>query len=229
MIWVTLALVVAITVSLIHEPPTRCCRLMRKPVSLVDVSVHRTVTVVPARVAKGLVGADGNVPPVVIVIVTVADPCSDPESVARAVMVCVPATRSVRVNVAPVPIVPCRLDDQVMLALRLPSWVSLAVPVNVISVPTVNEPPLPGELMATVGAVLVPPPPLPAIAAAMSTTPPVTQRPESDDTGLAVDRILLRTCAYVSVGFAAVTRATAPATCGHAIDVPLRYEYPLVP
>jgi len=84
-IWVTLAAVVAITVSLVQVLPTRFCRLMRNPVSLLEVSVQRTVTVVPDSVADGLVGAEGSVPPAVIVMVTVAVPCREPESVALAV------------------------------------------------------------------------------------------------------------------------------------------------
>ena len=139
-------------------------------------------------------GAVGGVDALVTVTVTVDDDVRLPLSTALAVIVWVPTTRLLRVNVPPVPSAPWRFEVHVIDAVSEPSCVSFAEPVNVIVAPETNDEPLPGEVIATVGAVLLPPPPPPPSAAATSSTPPVTQRPESDATGRAVDMMRFLTC-----------------------------------
>ena len=52
-------------------------------------------------------------------------------------IVCVPTTKSDRLNDPPVPICPCKLEVHTSDAVRLPSCVSLADPVNDTAVPLV--------------------------------------------------------------------------------------------
>src|SRR5688572_15750208 len=96
-----------------------------------SVAPMRTVTPVPTTAVTLLFAAIGAVLAAVTAIVIDADPGSPPESVTDAVMVCEPAVRVLVENVAPEPITPSRLDVHDRLFVRLPSSVSVAVPVNV--------------------------------------------------------------------------------------------------
>ena len=69
-------------------------------------------------------------------------------------MTCVPAD-SARLKLPPLPIVPSRLDVQVILDVSVPSSTSSADPENRIVVAAVYEVPPSGELMRTAGAVFV--------------------------------------------------------------------------
>ena len=80
----------------------------------------------------------------------VIDPDNPGASVHVSVMVCVPVD-SVRVNDAPVPISPSRLERQRALWLTLPSSGSVQVPVNVIG-PAIDAP-FGGDVMLATGGV----------------------------------------------------------------------------
>ncbi len=56
-----------------------------------------------------------------------------------------------------------------------------------------------------------------------SSRPPVTVLPASDGVGMVAARIAALICAALAFGFSDFYSATAPATCGEAIDVP-EYE-----
>jgi hypothetical protein len=56
----------------------------------------------------------------------------------------------------------------------------------------------------------------------------VTVKPAREDVGFAAPRIAARICAAVAVGNAAAYKATAPDTCGVAMDVPLYEAYEFV-
>lgn len=77
-----------------------------------------------------------------------------PESVTEAVIVCMPTDRLEVEIMSPEPIPPSMLDVQVRLPLRLPSSVSLAVPVKITELPDKYELPGAGEVIAIVGEVL---------------------------------------------------------------------------
>jgi hypothetical protein len=94
------------------------------------------------------------------VTVIEALPVRPPESVTEAVMVCVPSL-STALKEPPVPIWPSRLEVQTRLLVRLPSSVSVAEPEKLMEVPEAKLAPSAGLVMLTVGAVLLPPPPLP--------------------------------------------------------------------
>jgi len=87
------------------------------------------------------------------VTVIVAESERSSLSVAEAVMVCVPSESDDVENEAPLPIWPSRLECHDRLFEMLPSSVSMAVPVNVIESPELNEEPLAGPLMVTAGGV----------------------------------------------------------------------------
>ncbi len=60
-------------------------------------------------------------------------------------------------------------------------------------------------------------------ARATFSRPPVTVFPAREGTGSTLERIRsFSACAFIC-GFAAASNATAPATCGVAIEVPFRY------
>jgi hypothetical protein len=82
-----------------------------------------------------------------------AVPVSPPLSVTEAVIVCVPTERLFVEKEPPVPMGPFKLDVQASEAVRLPSWVSLAVPLNVMEAPWLKVDPLAGAVIETVGAV----------------------------------------------------------------------------
>src|SRR5688500_10240627 len=96
-----------------------------------SVAPMRTVTPVPRTVVTLLFAAIGAVLAAVTLIVMDDDHGRLPESETDAVMVCEPAVSAPVENVPPEPIAPSRLDTQERLAVRLPSSVSVAVPVNV--------------------------------------------------------------------------------------------------
>ena len=128
--------------------------------SCVSLAVPVKVTAVPSTTEVPLAGAvmltTGAVllgVALVTVTVRVADPVRPPLSVTAAVIVCVP-TDSVRDRLPPVPNAPSRFDVQVSAVVRLPSCVSLAVPVKVTAVPSTTDVPLAGAVMLTTGAVL---------------------------------------------------------------------------
>src|SRR6185436_18117608 len=73
------------------------------------------------------------------------------ESVTAAVIVWLPAERVRGPTVAPDPSAPSRLEVQERLALRLPSSMSLAVPVKVTGSPTNTTFPFAGAVMRTLG------------------------------------------------------------------------------
>ena len=82
-----------------------------------------------------------------------AVPESPPESVTLAVMVWVPIDRALVETLAPLPRTPSRFELQAMEAERIPSSESVAVPLKVILMPTIDVDPLAGAVMFTVGAV----------------------------------------------------------------------------
>ena len=88
------------------------------------------------------------------VTVIEAEPKTPPLSVTDAVMVWVPTERVAIEKETPVPIAPSRSEDHDRLAAISPSSVSMALPVNVIKLPAVNEAPSTGAVIATTGAVL---------------------------------------------------------------------------
>jgi len=85
--------------------------------------------------------------------VMAAEPERPPLSVADAVIVCVPCERVEVENVLPVPMPPSRFERHVRLLEMLPSSLSMAVPVNVIESPTLNEAPLAGAVISDLGGV----------------------------------------------------------------------------
>ena len=74
-----------------------------------------------------------------------------PRSLTEAVTVCVPERRLPTSSLAPVPSGPSRLDVHRMLALRLPSSTSRAVPAKEMTSPGVNVAPSAGARISTVG------------------------------------------------------------------------------
>ena len=70
-------------------------------------------------------------------------------------MVWVPTERLEVENEAPEPMEPSSDDDQVRLAEMVPSSTSVAVPANETELPAVNVAPSEGEVMLTVGSLLV--------------------------------------------------------------------------
>ena len=72
-----------------------------------------------------------------IVTVMLSVSVSSPESVAEAVIVCVPTDKPEMVNVLPEPIEPSILEVQTRLLLRLPSSVSVADPLQVTEFPKI--------------------------------------------------------------------------------------------
>src|SRR5579862_9892638 len=100
-----------------------------------------------------LIETVGGVFGAVTVTVIEALAVKPPESVAEAVMVCVPTARLEVEKLAPVPIWPLRLDVHTSFELMLPSLVSVALPENVIEVPLTTLVLLAGLLIETVGGV----------------------------------------------------------------------------
>jgi hypothetical protein len=78
----------------------------------------------------------GGVLGAVIVMVMLSEPVSPPESVTEAVIEWEPTDRPLVENVLPEPIEPSMLEVQARLLLRLPSSVSVAVPLKVTDFPT---------------------------------------------------------------------------------------------
>ena len=137
-------------------------------------------------------------------------------SFAIATITCVPSTRSLRLNEAPVPILPMRLEYHVIDEATLPCSGSTAVAANETLTPRSTEAPVAGLVMVTTGARLV----VGARAAAALTMPPVATLPVRLLIGRTVARMRSRICETVHVGCAASSSAATPATCGLAIDVP---------
>src|SRR5688572_17168151 len=119
-----------------------------------SVAPMRTVTPVPTTAVTLLFAAIGAVfeGTGLTAIVMDADPERPPESVTDAVMVCEPTVSALVEKVPPEPIAPSRLDTHERLAVRLPSSVSVAVPVKATGCPTVLLEPLPGAVIVTTGA-----------------------------------------------------------------------------
>ena len=90
----------------------------------------------------------------VIVTVVLPESVRPPESATDAVIMCVPTDKLEEENVPPEPIGPSMLEIQTRLPLRLPSSVSLAVPVKITELPDKYELPGAGEVIAIVGEVL---------------------------------------------------------------------------
>ena len=76
-----------------------------------------------------------------------------PLSVAEAVMVCVPSESVDVENAAPLPMTPSRFERHDRLSEMLPSSLSITLPVNVIESYRLNEEPVAGAVIATIGAV----------------------------------------------------------------------------
>ena len=131
-------------------------------------------------------------------------------------MTCVPSTRSLRLNDAPVPISPMRFEIQVIEDATFPCSGSTAVAANETLAPRSTDVPLAGLVIVTVGARLV----VGARAAAALTMPPVATSPLRLRIGRTVSKIRARTWATVQSGWAASSSAATPATWGLAIDVP---------
>lgn len=107
-------------------------------------------------VATRFDGADGGTGPVTVTVkVMDADPDRPPLSLTDAVIVCMPALKVLVVTEEPISKNPSRLEDQIKPVERFPSCVSFAVPVKVTAVPCVVEELFAGEVMETVGGVLV--------------------------------------------------------------------------
>jgi len=77
-------------------------------------------------------------------------------SVTVAITVWTPTDRSDLEKEPPVPMGPSRLEVHARLAVRSPSPVSVAVPVNVMGSPWSNVDPFAGAVIVTVGAVFDP-------------------------------------------------------------------------
>src|SRR5678816_903621 len=102
----------------------------------------------------------------VIVTEICACPLRPPESVARAVIVCVPTVSTLETE-PPVPSEPSMLDVHTIAPESGPSCASLAEPVIVTEVPDGYDEPFAGALIETVGAVFpVPPPSVPFASSA---------------------------------------------------------------
>ena len=80
-------------------------------------------------------------------------PVMPPESVARAVMMCVPTAKSLRLIGEPVPSTPCMFEVQTIDEVNVPSCESTALPENITVEPDVLLDPLVGAEMVTVGTV----------------------------------------------------------------------------
>ena len=113
-------------------------------------------------------------------------------SFAIATITCVPSTRSLRLNEAPVPILPMRLEYQLIDEATLPCSGSTAVAANETLTPRSTEAPVAGLVMVTTGARLV----VGARAAAALTMPPVATLPVRLLIGRTVARMRSRICEH---------------------------------
>ncbi len=112
------------------------------------------VGVAAAAVDGGGGGGGGGGLAAVTTSVTACDPTRPVVSVARAVIRWTPAG-SAREKLPPLPIWPTRFEVHRRVAVRFPSWLSLAEPENVIEDVSDTEMLFAGELIVTEGAVLL--------------------------------------------------------------------------
>ena len=105
-----------------------CCGSVAAPVNVIFANCLKEAPLAGAVMAT----AGGELTMRTTVVALAVRPL---ESVTWAVMVCVPSLRVLTARLAPVPSAPLILEIHWILALILPSWASLAVPVKVTVAP----------------------------------------------------------------------------------------------
>ena len=140
MVCVPVESALAVIVRPVPSAPSRLevqAMVAERSPSSVSLAEPVKVTAAPGSNVAPVAGAVIRTAGVLLTVMVIeARPVLPPLSVAAAVITCVPLVSVLLVIVLPVPRLPSRLELQVMLAVRVPSSTSVAVPLSVTGAPS---------------------------------------------------------------------------------------------